>query len=79
MMMAAVLMVGVLATAQLDPLVHVDSLTEGLDDPARISVNGTNEVLVTDPRANAVVRFDLAGNYLGTWSEPAGPIGIAVH
>ncbi|MHC4092310.1 MAG: hypothetical protein ACYSVY_18905 [Planctomycetota bacterium] len=34
---------------------------------------------MTDPRANAVVRFDLAGNYLGTWSEPAGPIGIAVH
>ncbi|MCK4659436.1 MAG: NHL repeat-containing protein [Phycisphaerae bacterium] len=26
-----------------------------------------------------MVRFDLAGAYLGAWSEPSGPLGVAVH
>ena len=71
-------LVGVLAAGQLDPLTHQASLSAGLDNPARVAVTGS-EILVADPRADAVVRFDLAGAYLGTWSEPAGPVGVAVH
>jgi DNA-binding beta-propeller fold protein YncE len=73
LMVSAVLLLG-----QARPLTHIATLTEHLDSPARLAVTAT-EILVTDPRANAVVRFDLAGTYLGTWSEPAGPVGVAVH
>jgi len=69
---------GPIVAGQLSPLTHLESLTQGLENPARLAVTST-EILVADPQANAIVRFDLAGTYLGTWSEPAGPLGIAVH
>ena len=73
-----VFMLSLLLVAQVDPLTHVGTLTEGLDNPARMAITAT-EVLVTDPRANAVQRFALDGTHLGSWSLPAGPVGIAVH
>ncbi len=75
---AAYLFLGVITTAQLDPLVHTATLSQGLESPARLAVT-PGQVFVADAQANAVVRFDLAGTYVGTWSEPAGPVGIAVH
>ena len=78
MSLTAIVVLGVLALGQPGPLTHEATLTEHLDSPARLSVTDT-EILVTDPRANAIVRFDLDGTYLDTWSEPAGPLGIAVH
>ncbi|MCP4251157.1 MAG: hypothetical protein GY778_29315 [bacterium] len=63
---------------QIDPLTHVATLTDGLVRPARLAVTPT-EVLAADPQGNAIVRFDLTGAYLGTWSEPLGPVGVAVH
>ena len=62
-------------TRTLDPLL---TLSAHLESPARVAVTAT-EVLVTDPHANAIVRFDLSGAYLGTWQEEAGPVGIAAH
>ncbi|MCP4592462.1 MAG: hypothetical protein GY842_17145, partial [bacterium] len=56
---------------------HELSLTGPLDSPARLAVTDS-EILVTDPRNDAIVRFELDGTYLGTWSEPAGPLGVAV-
>ncbi len=78
MSLAACLLIGAAATAQFDPLVHTATLSQGLESPARLALT-PGQVLVADPQANAVVRFDLAGAYVGTWSEPAGPVGIAVH
>lgn len=75
---SGMIVLGLLAVAQVGPLNHTATWSEGLDNPARLAITGS-EVLVADPRANAVVRFDLDGTYLGTWSEPAGPVGIAVH
>lgn len=75
---ACLLMFGTLIVAQVDPLEPVDAWTSGLESPARLAVT-TNGVLVTDPQADAVVRFDGVGTYLGTWTESAGPVGIAVH
>ncbi|MFH0980217.1 MAG: cytochrome c3 family protein [Planctomycetota bacterium] len=72
------LAVGLLSLGQVGPLTHLESLTEHVDSPARLAVTDT-EILVTDPRADNIVRYDLAGTYLGTWSEPAGPLGVAVH
>jgi len=69
---------GLLSVAQLPPLAHSATWSNGLDNPARLAVTA-GEVLVTDPRANAVIRFDLSGTFLGTRSEPAGPVGVAVH
>jgi predicted CXXCH cytochrome family protein len=70
--------VGPIAVGQLGPLTHLDTLTEGLESPARIAVTPA-ELLVTDPQADAIVRFDHGGGYVGSWLEPAGPIGVAVH
>jgi DNA-binding beta-propeller fold protein YncE len=42
-----------------------------------LTANGT--VLVTDPSQNQIVRFDAAGNLLGTWPVADGPLGIAAH
>ena len=69
---------GMLGVGAVGPLTHVQSLTEHLDSPARLAVSATG-LLVTDPRHDAIVRFDTAGAYVGTWSEPAGPLGVAVH
>ncbi|UCE60588.1 MAG: hypothetical protein JSU63_02325 [Phycisphaerales bacterium] len=75
----AALPLGIVFTGQMAPLAHLDTLSQGLEAPARLAVTGS-EILVTDPQANTVVRFDLAtGTYIGTWTEPAGPVGIAVH
>jgi len=66
---------GAALVSQIPPLVHRDTLS-GLDNPSRIAVTSA-EILVSDSRAERIVRFDLAGNELGAWSEPAGPVGIA--
>ncbi len=70
--------IGLLSFGQLPPLTHQGTLTQGLNDPARVAVTAS-EILVTVPRANAVVRFDLAGASLGSFGESAGPLGVAVH
>jgi hypothetical protein len=66
----------VVSAAQADWL---GSLTDQLDSPARLAVAANGTVLVTDPFKNQIVRFDAAGQTLGTWSVPQGPIGIAAH
>ncbi len=63
----------------LDPLVHLDSWTEGLHSPARIALTADGTVYVTDPFFNHIARYDSEGTLLSTWSVPEGPIGIAVH
>ena len=78
MSVTALFVVGLFLPGQVGPLTHQASLTDNLDSPARLAIS-TTDILVTDPRANAIVRFDHAGTYMGTWTEPAGPLGIAVH
>ncbi len=75
--LAATFLIALAQVGQVDPLTHQLTIAEGLDNPARIAVAG-GEILVADTRANTIVRFDLSGNLLGTWSESAGPVGIAV-
>ncbi|MFQ5429741.1 MAG: hypothetical protein ACE5E1_05460, partial [Phycisphaerae bacterium] len=74
----AIVACGLFPLAQLPPLTHVDTWTQGLEHPSRLAVS-PSEVLVADPQVGTITRFDLAGNFLGTWSEPAGPLGVAVH
>ncbi len=49
--MSPPLLFSLLPAAQLPPLTHGTTLSEGLDSPARLAVTG-NEVLVADTRAN---------------------------
>ncbi len=78
MALLAALIVGIQAVGQLDPLTRVATLSEGLQVPARLAVTDT-EILVADPQARAIVRFDLAGTYLGSLPESGAPVGVAVY
>lgn len=78
MMMQGMVVIGFMVVGQLNPLTHRMTVSEGLDNPARIALTGS-EVLVADPRAGLIARFDGNGTLLGTWPEPAGPVGVAVH
>ncbi len=77
--MSQALIIGVLLLGQVDPPAHVGTLGESLRSPARLAVAADGTVLVTDPFKNHIARFDADGTFLGTWSVPAGPIGIAAH
>jgi len=78
-MSLAMLTVAVLAAVgQVVPLPHEQSISQGLERPTRLAITETS-LFVTDLRQSAVVQYDLSGAYVGTWSEPAGPIGVAVH
>ncbi len=57
---------------------HSASLREGLHSPARIAITKDGTVLVTDPSADRVARFDAADQALPAWSIPGGPLGIAL-
>ncbi len=77
-MLVAALALAPITAGQLSPLTYLGSLTQELESPTRVALTAT-DVLVADPQANVVVRFDPAGTFLGAWSEPAGPLGVAVH
>ncbi|MCP4593433.1 MAG: hypothetical protein GY842_22070, partial [bacterium] len=64
---SAIVVLSWVSFAQVGPLTHELSLTGPLDSPARLAVTDS-EILVTDPRNDAIVRFELDGTYLGTWS-----------
>ena len=73
------LIVGTLPLAQAAPLPHLNTLENGLLSPARIAMAPDRSILVTDPEAGKVIRFDASGAHTGSWSMPDGPLGIAVH
>ncbi|MCP4589704.1 MAG: hypothetical protein GY842_03075, partial [bacterium] len=67
MVLSTILLTSLTLVGQVGPLSHELSLTGPLDSPARLAVTDS-EILVTDPRNDAIVRFELDGTYLGTWS-----------
>lgn len=73
------LLIGLMVSDRGEPLTHVGSLTESLRSPARVALAPDGTVLVTDTFNNHVARFDTDGKFLGVWSVPAGPIGVAAH
>ncbi len=63
----------------IDPLQYIGSLTENIYNPSSVTVLSNGNVLVTDLIYNHIARFLADGTFIGTWSIPEGPIGIAVH
>lgn len=78
MFIGAAIAISLSSVAQLGPLTHRMTLSEGLDSPARIAVTAA-EILVVDPRPGVIRRFDASGGPLGVWFESGGPVGVAVH
>ena len=79
MIAIAAVIVGLVFAGQMEPLPHLGSLAERLRGPARLSIAPDDSVLVSDPLARRIVRFDGSGTLTNTWPVPQGPIGVAVH
>ena len=79
MISTMILAAGLMPLAQLAPLPHLGTLSEGLHSPARVAIASDDSVLVTDPANDYVLRYDGAGLLLGTFAVPEGPVGVAAH
>jgi predicted CXXCH cytochrome family protein len=64
---------------QATSLTYVGAVSDSLHSPARVAVTTDGGLLVTDPSADAVIRFDNTGQLIGTWTVPGGPVGVAAH
>jgi len=63
-------------TAQVN---YADTFTNGLQYPARVTMDGGGGIYVTDPPSNQVVHLDAAGALIASYDIPETPVGIATH
>jgi len=77
MLTAYMIAIASAAMGQTAGLAHTGTLTQDLQYPGRVAVNGGGGIYVTDQASDAVIEFAAGGAYVATYSVP-GPVGIAV-
>lgn len=77
-MFMVILAISMAAAGQTAELNHVDSLTQDLNYPGRITPTAGGGVYVTDQPSGRIVEYDAGGAVVNVFAIAGGPVGVAV-